>query len=63
MKESIKKRTGLNEIGLKELMIEVARQAVVALSAFVASMASAFGYMQPFGLAFIATVPSEYLAL
>ncbi len=63
MKESIKKRTGLNEIGLKELAIEVGRQGLVALAAFISSSVSVFGGMKPFGLSFIAAVPAEYLAM
>ena len=63
MKEIIKKRAGLNEIGFKELMLEVIRQSVVASIAVVASTAEVFGQMRPFGLAFLSAVPTEYLAL
>ncbi len=63
MKESIKKRAGLNEIGWRELVQEVIRQGIVAVIAFVTATAGVFGEMRPFGLSFLAAVPGEYLAL
>lgn len=63
MKESIKKRAGLNEIGWKELVLEVIRQSIVAAIAFAVTTAEVFGQLRPFGLSFLAAVPSEYLAL
>ncbi len=63
MKESIKKRANLSEIGWKELVVEVLRQVIIATIGFIVSTAKVFGEMKPFGLAYIAAVPSEYLAL
>lgn len=63
MKESIKKKANLAEIGWKGLMAEVARQMVAAVIAFAVSTAGVFSGMRPFGLAFLAAVPLEYLAM
>lgn len=63
MKESIKKKISLSEIGWKELSYEIIRQALVGLAALIVSFAGIFGQMRPFGLAFTAAVPTEYLAM
>ena len=63
MKESIKKRINVSEIGWKELVFEIIRQAIVGGIAAIVSLAGVFGQMRPFGLAFVAAVPSEYLAM
>ncbi len=63
MKESIKKRLSLGEIGWKELSLELIRQLTVGAVAFIISTASVYGELRPFGLSFLAAVPSEYLAL
>ena len=63
MKESIKKRNNLSEIGWKELVFEVVRQAIICAAALTVSLAGVFGQMRPFGLSIVAAMPSEYLAM
>ena len=63
MKEVIKKKVGLGDIGLKELIREIIKQGVIALCGFVVSSGTVFGTLRPFGLSFLAAVPTEYLAL
>ncbi len=63
MKEIIKKKTGLSEVGYRELVFEIMRQGAIALAGLVISSGTVFGSLRPFGLAFLAAVPNEYLAL
>ncbi len=63
MKENVKKKARQSEIGWKELSLELVRQALVAVAAFTVTLGKVFDQMQPFGLAFCAAVPSEYLAM
>lgn len=63
MKEVIKKKTGISEVGYRELVFEIIRQGIIALAGLVVSSGTVFGNLRPFGLAFLAAVPNEYLAL
>ncbi len=63
MKENIKKRINLSELGWKDLVFELIKQAIVAIMALTVSTAEIFGQMNPFGLSFVAAVPSDYLAM
>lgn len=63
MKESIKEKGKLSQIGKKAILKEVGYQALAALTGFLMARGRIFGEFCPFGLAFSAAVPGEYLAL
>lgn len=63
MKENVKDRVNLGEIKIKDILREVAKQGIAALCGFVLSRGLVFGELLPFGLAYTAAVPIDYLAL
>jgi hypothetical protein len=63
MKEAIKRKTGLSEVRYRELVFEIIKQGLIAVAGLVVSSGTVFGSLRPFGLAFLAAVPNEYLAL
>ena len=63
MKESIKEKGKLSQIGKKAILKEVGYRALAALTGFLMARGRIFGEFCPFGLAFSAAVPGEYLAL
>lgn len=63
MKENVKTRAKFSDMGIKELMIELAGQATAAAGGFLISRAAVFGQFLPFGLAYAAALPQDYLAM
>lgn len=63
MKENVKDRLNLGEIKLRDILKEVGKQAAAAVCGFILSRGLVFGELLPFGLAYAAAVPAEYLAL
>lgn len=63
MKENVKGRINLGEIKIKDILKEAAKQGLAAFCGFVLSRGLAFGELLPFGLAYTAAVPIDYLAL
>lgn len=62
MKESVKERLNFSDIKFKDLFREILRQGCALTVGFLMARGSVFGGLYPFGLAFAAAVPLEYLA-
>lgn len=63
MKEIVKSRFNLGEIGYKELFYELILQVLALAMGFFTSRAMIFDGLLPFGLAFAAAVPKNFLAM
>lgn len=63
MKEVIREERADKRLSAKEVTRELVRQSVVAIIGFVMSRGTVFGGILPFGNAFVAAVPKEYLAM
>ena len=62
MKENIREIINIDDLKIKALLREIAKQAASLLAGFLMSRGVVFGEIMPFGLAFTAAVPIEYLA-
>ena len=62
MKESVKDRLNLGEIKILDILKETAKQALSLGAGFLMARGAVFGEIMPFGLAFAASVPTDYLA-
>lgn len=62
MKESVKDRLNLGEIKILDILKETAKQALSLGCGFLMARGAVFGEVLPFGLAFAAAVPTDYLA-
>ena len=63
MKEIVKGRFNLGEIGYKEIFYEIIIQLSMMLMGFLSSRAMIFSSLLPFGIAFAAAVPKNFLAM
>ncbi len=63
MKESIKEKQSIIKPGVAEIMREVGKQSLAALAGFLMSRGVVFQSIAPFGLAFVAAAPTDFLAL
>ena len=63
MKEVAKGRLNLGEIGFKEVLYEIILQLSMTLMGFLSSRAMIFSSLLPFGIAFTAAVPKNFLAM
>ena len=63
MKEIVKGRFNLGEIGLREIVYEIVLQLSMMLMGFLSSRAMIFSSLLPFGIAFAAAVPKNFLAM
>lgn len=63
MKENVRDKQGIGKIGIRDILTEVGRQALAALGGFLMSRGLVFGSILPFGLAYVAALPSDFLAL
>ncbi len=63
MKDVISKRQGLGEIKFKDTLREVAKHFAAAVCGFLMSRGALPGEIMPFGIAFISSIPTDYLAM
>lgn len=63
MKSNIKEKQTLIKPGVTELLFEVGKQTLACLGGFLMSRGVVFGSITPFGLAFVAAAPTDFLAL
>lgn len=63
MKEAIKKRTSLERLNRAAIIREALSQIFFVLLGFIFSKGAIFGRFMPFGLSFVAAVPTPYLAM
>ncbi len=63
MKEAIKGKLNLGEIGLREIIYEIVLQLSMMAMGFLTSRAMIFSSLLPFGIAFTAAVPKNFLAM
>lgn len=63
MKEVLREEVVGKKLSAKEVARELVRQSIAALIGFVMSRGTVFGSTLPFGNAFVAAVPKEYLAM
>lgn len=63
MKDVIRERQRIGEIGVKDILKEVGRQALAAAAGFLLARGTVFQSILPFGLAYVAAIPTDFLAL
>ena len=63
MKEIVKGRFNLGEIGIREIVYEIILQLSMMIIGFLSSRAMIFFSLLPFGIAFTAAVPKNFLAM
>lgn len=63
MKENVKERLNGSKADLRDLLLEVARQLLGAVFGFLTARGVLFGKIAPFGLAYIAAIPADYIAV
>lgn len=63
MKDVLSKRQGLGEIKFKDMLTEAIKHTAAAVCGFLMSRGALPGGIMPFGIAFVSSVPADYLAL